>query len=783
MKLKISAKKINTTITKIYVKNDLGISCQNEPVRVSVPFSFGKLKNPDELCLTNENAEYVPAQFALLGDWQDGSVKWLSVDFQVSLKPREKKVFFLKREKKKKRISGIIIKEEDDYFKVDTGSIKFKIGKKRFCILGNLSIKGDKGSWRQISERGLSSVFTDWPGRDDRTDNENLSVELTNHGPLHTIITVKSPRLRQKTNEKWLYEEFELHLYANKPHIRIFHRFENRRLDDVTPIARARLSLSIDSKLLLFITQCGGKLVELDKSDNISILQTGPTTANPSEKFLCKISEIKQNCKRVLNTFSKNNGLITVKYKDCFVTSCIKDFWQQHPKGFTLMENSLFMDLYPNDVPPLLFPMGMAKTHEILLAFYQDEQPAKAECCISNSTVSECHRHSDLNARFQQPLVPFVNPEYFIETRVMGNLPRYDKRNFISYEKLLRKAAMDMLKNREKYKEYGILDFGDDITSPSQPTFWQNNEYDLPHIYAMLFVRTGDKIFFNELIRTALHFMDIDIIHNHRDEQNIYAECKHDVMHSGHQHEGGHVGMHPCHTWLEGFLDYFYLTGRKAGLDIAEKVGKWILKYGIDAGMKSAEERKIGWPLIAMISMYNATHDPDYLNASKELVKDACGRPAPDGHPNRKFIKPDGTVILGTKCFMLGVLLDGMTRYHRLTGDLDCLHFIIMESDWMCKNAWIEKDGGFYYSPLEPDRGRPADNRELIGLCYAFSHSGDRKFIECAIKNFAAGLKARKKESFDTKSFATFVRGTLECAAFLQENNLWSNDKPKSKNS
>jgi len=96
---------------------------------------------------------------------------------------------------------------------------------------------------------------------------------------------------------------------------------------------------------------------------------------------------------------------------------------------------------------------------------------------------------------------------------------------------------------------------------------------------------------------------------------------------------------------------------------------------------------------------------------------------------------------VGSKAFMVGIVLEGMRAYHELTGDEQVRKLIIDAADWLVRDAWVPRDRGFYYADCKSfaDIGRAWDIRELNGLVYAYMLTHDRKYLDIGLESLVAG--------------------------------------------
>src|SRR5262245_49684628 len=78
----------------IQVTETTGIRRNEYPTTAHVTMTRGTLANADHVRLRAANAD-VPAQFGIASKWEDGSVRMLDVDFNVSILPGETRSFEL----------------------------------------------------------------------------------------------------------------------------------------------------------------------------------------------------------------------------------------------------------------------------------------------------------------------------------------------------------------------------------------------------------------------------------------------------------------------------------------------------------------------------------------------------------------------------------------------------------------------------------------------------------------------------------------------------------------
>jgi hypothetical protein len=104
------------------------------------------------------------------------------------------------------------------------------------------------------------------------------------------------------------------------------------------------------------------------------------------------------------------------------------------------------------------------------------------------------------------------------------------------------------------------------------------------------------------------------------------------------------------HTWAQGLIDYYYLSGDERSLQAARGIADY-LAARINNPL-TGNPRQWGWPQIALLAVWEATGETRYLDAARRYA--AGGMAA---HP------PTG------KQWKLGILADALAHTHAATGD------------------------------------------------------------------------------------------------------------------
>ena len=183
------------------------------------------------------------------------------------------------------------------------------------------------------------------------------------------------------------------------------------------------------------------------------------------------------------------------------------------------------------------------------------------------------------------------------------------------------------------------------------------------------------------------------------------------------------------HTWIDGFLLHYFLTGDPRSLQTAKMVadrydGRYARNYEFTNG------RNNGWHLILTMAMYNATGDRFYLNAAHIIVERTLERQSEDGGWRRMLVPAhchcDPPRHMGNAGFMVGILLVGLKFYHQATGDPRAAESVLRAAMFLVRDMWVEESAGFRSTSC-PYAHVSTDNFQhgLAGIAYAWRLSGD----------------------------------------------------------
>ncbi|GIW56451.1 MAG: hypothetical protein KatS3mg082_2855 [Nitrospiraceae bacterium] len=684
----------------------------NYPVTSGVPFPKGVLASDAELRLLDSAGREVPLQTRTLARWSDGSVKWALLDFQARGGSRYA-LEYGRQVRRRNFAQPLTVTESAAGVTVVTGPLKVFVSRERYSFPGEIWFDENGDFAFEDSERvsagGRPGKLTveDVDGNTFSSAAGPADVAIEESGPLRAVVRIRgahhSGRLRL------FGYTVRLHLYAGQPYLRVAHTFVN------------------DSEAAEFTTI---RSLELDWP------LTGGGAGEP-----VRISQFYDDHYQ-LERFSgvtsgrRSDGIVSWTDGRRTVTLALRDFWQNYPKqiasgaaGFRL---ALCPRLEPNtyagargtvDEHRLYYffrdggyklRQGVSKTHDIWLAITAGRQAAGPPL-------------SPLRAR--------APAEWYAASKAFGELAPVRPSGILAEYDAAFAASFDAyLANREKNREYGMLNFGD--WWGEREINWGNSEYDTQHAFLLQWARTGDWRYFRAAEEMEWHNRDIDTVHHHRDPTRVGGVYPHVVGHTGDYYREspvpgkGIVASHftISHTFIEGHLDYYFLTGDRRSFETAALIADRYDTLGT-RNYDFTNCRNPGWHLILTIAMYNATGDPFYLNAARIIVDRVFERQTPDGGWRRQLV-PEHCECLprhhGNAGFMVGILMTGLRYYWEATNDERAARSIERAARFLVADLWTPEVDGFRYTSCPRTQSGAWSNFLLFdGIVFAHRRTGD----------------------------------------------------------
>ncbi|MFQ6133829.1 MAG: hypothetical protein ACE5R4_17440, partial [Armatimonadota bacterium] len=725
------------------------------PLTFGVPLPRGTLGRVGNVRLLNAQGTEVPLQATVTARWDDGTIKWLLLDFAAELpaapepdpqEPPPLAGYFLEYGSEVRPTpsqSPLSVQQADDAITVTTGPTRFEISRTSFAPFSRV--------WRDANG---DADFTDAELVSQANPQSGLRLEdaegtlytslgppselaVEQSGPLRATLKVAGPLTAEGETQLFNYEA-RLHFYAGQPFVRMDLAFANDNVEQTFTNIRS-LSLRVP------VREAGPA-----SCPAVPEPQQGPLSMS---HLLESLYEVRRG-EAAERHDGRQDGWIAARTPTGSVGAAVRNFWQLYPKGLAADGAGIEIGLLPpldkglyqsdgEDDYKLYYylregtyklKVGVSKRHELLLAFGPQDLDMAAAA-----------------SHAQHPLLAAADPQWYCDTKVFGNMAAPSQRAFPDYEPKVSAAMDDYLRRRERVREYGMMNFGD--WWGERGINWGNIEYDTQHAFLLQWARSGDLRFFTCGEQAARHHMDVDTIRHHADPGRIGGVYTHCIGHVGDYYarppvEGKGItrgGLSVSHTWTEGLLDYYFLTGDRRSLETARLIAdRYDSLYTRNYDFSNC--RVPGWHLILTTAVYDATGDPYYLNAARLIIERVLERQTPDGGWRRQLV-PGHCLCTpqhhGNAGFMVAVLLTGMKRYHQITGDQRIPESMRRAARFLIEDMWVPEVKGFRYTSCPQSSAGVWSNFMIFdGAMYAANLTGDEVIAEHARIGLRAAIEA-----------------------------------------
>jgi len=714
------------------VEEPAGVRRTGWPVTSGVPFAAGALREANAVSLRDGEGKAVPLQTDVLARWPDGSVRWLLVDFQADLAARQQKTFALRAgpaPAETMATPGLLrVTSSAGVTTIETGPLRLELNRAAFDPLGAVWLDRDGDGKFAAAERVTRAggfFVRDANGRRFEAAGAPAEIVIEESGPLRACVRVTG---RHAAEEGAMFSYvLRLHAFRGQPFVRCAYTFINDHQAAVMTSIKelgfdVRLATEADaSGVIDGRERRGGRVFQIDESHYEIDGQAAGARAR---------------------------GWAAAAGGGAGFAVGVREFWQQWPKSIALSAGGVTVGLCPElpggryDGQSLeeenklyfalrrgvhTFKIGLGKTHEVWVDFFQGA--ARPEAL------------ADFFQAAEEPLLATCAPAYVDATRVAGELPPADPKKFFGYDAWFDRALAAHLKRRDQGREYGMLNYGDWFGE--RVVNWGNLEYDLQHGMLMQYLRTGDRRYFRRGAEAARHHIDVDVVHAVnplvKNPWGLPPRVGEIWLHSL-NHTGGYYANAPLpvertyqmghssnygHVWITGDLDYYYLTGDRRAREVALQSAD--MMASTMTAKVSTHIRNLGWPTILVLSAYEATGDPKYLEAATKnwqalkasldpergwvvtLASDHCTHPAGSTRQERETKFKDQR-CQGNVPFMEGLTLCALARYHHQASDPEVLKAITVGIDQMIRECWQEDLKTFRYTAC------PLSNKTSYGL-------------------------------------------------------------------
>lgn len=704
--------------------------------------------------------------------WPDGSIRWLLVDFPISLEPSETANLALEfgREVTRSTIDEtVIVDQTGPGVAIDTGAIRVDVGPR-----GRIT-QIRRGDRRLLADRAAcetAAMLAEGAGPLSVGDEAQITVEQA--GPIRAVVQCVS----------------DLHSAAGGQPIRVIKRIEATRGSPAIRVHHTVVMLEGDPFLNIESMHFDVPLANPPEAWQVARVEGEPIRLDAGKPRAWQRTDRELLPDDAADPVDARiiGGAVGAGGDGFGYQIAVRDAWQNYPKGFAVTPRGLRVELMPAFEPGYYdqFPFekeghhlfyylldgryrlkqGVSKTHEMLLSF----APAAEAQHVATA--------------FQRPPLAVVDPAWVGATEALFEMAPRDEDRFPHYEATVDRAIEDYAARIERSRDYGLHNFGD--WYGERGTNWGNIEYDTQHVLLQEFLRSGNREAFFLAHRAELHNRDVDTVQYHPDPDMVGAVYTHQMCHVGGYYDKavpgslGYPGARPggtvTHAWAEGHFEHYFLTGDPRSFDTGLAVVDFFTRKELSRPYDFHVCRQPGWYLIMLAGAYQATADPYYLNAARVVAdrvfdaQDVDPRPLPAYQAKgrqpyqqggwSRMMRPGHCKCLprhrGNAGFMVGILLSGLKYYGELSGDPRANQAIVRGAHYLLDETYDPESGQVRYTSCPKHGFRRAPTLLLgEGIARAYRISGEERFRQVLVEALPRGLEHEnsfgKTFSFDLR--------------------------------
>ncbi|OGV67957.1 MAG: hypothetical protein A3K19_19025 [Lentisphaerae bacterium RIFOXYB12_FULL_65_16] len=753
---------------RISVRDLAGLSTRR-PVTGGVPIAEGTAPAGAAFRLTDPDGHDVPLQTAVLARWNDGSARWVLLDFLAAPPTGGQADYTLTWSAESAPVTA---------------------------SFAPVALRAQDGGLLNISDRlDALLLLTDESGQVCRGVVESQEAEAA--GPLRWTTQFRGA-FRDPTGKRVFQFRFRASAFAGLSLIRL----EPLILVD----ADAGVVQRIRELKLLLRPRTPQSAARLGGDPG----WTG-TPANPVRLF--QVDDRQYRIDGAAGKGSKAPGWAELTDAQGPVAVALRDFWQQWPKSLETGPDGLAIGLFP------AFHEGdfshMEPWYKYQYMFHGNcYQLRTGQARRWDLWLDLAGNGADLARLADAPLVPAADPAQAIATGVWDAIAPAGTPETAEYDPWaegLFKAYCDSI---TALRDYGAMNWGDWFGE--RIVNWGNHEYDTTNQLLIQFARTGDPRYFHIAEAAGHHSAEVDTVHCVNADLAAYFTTNwpvkgfHPRPGMVHEHTVGHVSgfysietIHSLfietqvspgiarpylcldpfnlgHIWTQGTARLYFLTGdpfvRETVLRIGDNLAQLVEDNEFDFMINDPHSgRAIGWPLLALAGAYEIDLNPRHLNAMKALAERILPRQDPNCggwlyslYPGHCWCKTHKHV--GMAGFITSILVNGLSRYQVLAGHDGLPQAIDRAVTFLNNDTWHEEWQDWRYTscPATPKMGQPGVTiMALVNAVRIADNPEHLRILRLAWKAKFKRLMAEPSQAGMGKTYSATMYGCAEAAGLL----------------
>lgn len=711
----------NPGFVDIRVKETAGLKLKRA-LSGGIPIPKGAAPSGSKFVLTDKTGNRIPCQSQVLATWDDGSVRWVLVDFQANPDQHTTDSF---------RLSWV---QDPEKMVLPPQPVKVSTKKRLVIGSGKVKLESFPGTLLRIADRfDVRLVMTDQYGTHCEAVVDSGAIET--EGPLRSTMAL-SGGLKTPDGSRVIDFRLRASVYAG--------------LDQF--YLEPQIIVNADTGMITYLRDMKFEITPLRGSGSAHIGGTPGWKGTPSPDSppvrLFQIDDENYRLEGASGKGGKAPGWMEVSDEKGVLAIALRDFWQQWPKSLEATGKSAGIGLFPDFNAGEFDHMGPWYKHGYLFDknTYRLRQGQSRRWQVWGDLSGNGER---LAQSINQHLVPAADPVQAIATGEWGFIAPAGSTGMSEYDAWADKLFEGYCNSIKEQRDYGAMNWGD--WWGERGVNWGNHEYDTPLQIFTEFARTGDPKYFYVAEQSARHVSEVDVVHSLNNELKEYFSQWEDPGYPSrpgmvHEHSIGHVGgfytvekirelyvsqgiskgnprpylcLDPYnlgHIWTLGMAHYYLLTGDPWVKETIERIGDNLMRLtedGLYTSFKGTSHsgRVNGWTMMALAGVHKIHPTDRSLKAMEFIANEALVEqnkrsggwmyPLPWGHCNCVSIEDRKKGVcphVGEAGFITSVRLNGLAYYYQLTGDKRIPGSLLRAVTNLNNDTWHDQLSGWRYT-------------------------------------------------------------------------------------
>jgi len=726
----------------IRLEEPVGLDRTSWPVGLGFPFAKGELKDVASLVVLTPDSRPVPIQAKILSRWPDGSVRWAHVLFLAGLKRQAVAEWRLEWNTGAKapavpEQNAVRVEEKGGQVTVATGDLTVAFTAGGANLIDSVKVKG-REALDPSRKNGFAIKMPDGKSYE-APAGKAVQLKVEESGPLRAIVRTEGRHFAAAGEALFEYSA-RFVFYAGAPWFEVEYSFTNRESAEWTDIAAMTFSLPLAPSRAPYLGLTSeykvDKFYEFREpfsiysgaDDFFGVFGGAKIFKADGTEMIGPGYESEVRARWWADSSTPEGGL----------TVSIQEMSQNNPKAIRVAADRVDVDLYPaGEKKPLVFHQGWQKTQTMLLYFH------------GGTGLDAGSR--DLCFEWQAPVIPWS--PYHVASGLIGDLFPYSPKKYPMIERAIRDGFI----NYESGVGRGMIDYGDTMGpgTGERGSFTQNNAYDTSWVCYLLFLRSGERRYWQRGRSAALHTADIDIVHHSTktpvEVGGVRIHGPNHVQYNAEAIVGTSVA--PNHEWVEGLIMTYHLTGEERYLKLAEGMAEHVLRArqagwispGYNAKWNGA--RNLAWPILVLTMVYDETGNARYREGAAAIVRDLGSIQRENGSLPITI----GPYVASAPLHET-IAMEALGRYHAVTQDPAAKDIYMKCAEYVIRDASFP-DGDMMYI-THPDYRSGYTSTPWGGFHFGYVYTGDKKFLEFPYPLIMRQLRQSRFELYRT-SFAT----------------------------